>query len=70
MSKFKKVSFRRSAAIATSLAAVLILTACTSGGSDTAATAENAEPVKVGVLTDMTGAFGIVGKSNEAVHNQ
>lgn len=67
MSEIKKVRFRRSAAIATSLAAVLVLAACTSGGSDTAASADNAEPVKVGVLTDMTGAFGIVGKSNEAV---
>jgi len=67
MSKFKKVRLRRSAAIASSLAAVLVLAACTSGGSDTAASAESTEPVKVGVLTDMTGAFGIVGKSNEAV---
>jgi len=41
MSKFKKVRFRRSAAIASSLAAVLVLAACTSGGSDTAAPAEN-----------------------------
>jgi len=29
------------------------------GGSD--------EPIKVGVLTDLTGAFGVVGKANQAV---
>ena len=31
------------------------------------AVASTPKPIKVGVLTDMTGAFGIVGKSNKAV---
>jgi len=66
MNIFKKGCLGRKAAIASSVAALLVLTAC-SQGSDSAAPAENSEPVKVGVLTDMTGAFGIVGKSNEAV---
>jgi len=66
MNIFKKGRLGRKAAIASSVAALLVLTAC-SQGSDSAAPAENSEPVKVGVLTDMTGAFGIVGKSNEAV---
>jgi branched-chain amino acid transport system substrate-binding protein len=66
MNILKKGHLGRKAALASSVAALLVLTAC-SQGSDSAAPAENSEPVKVGVLTDMTGAFGIVGKSNEAV---
>ena len=66
MNKFKQGRLRRKTALASSVAALLVLAACSSG-TDSAAPAADAGPVKVGVLTDMTGAFGIVGKSNEAV---
>jgi ABC-type branched-subunit amino acid transport system substrate-binding protein len=66
MNIFKEGRLRRQAALASSVAALLVLAACSSG-TDSAAPAADAGPVKVGVLTDMTGAFGIVGKSNEAV---
>lgn len=66
MNIFKKGRLGHKAALASSVAAVLVLAAC-SAGTDSAAPAADSEPVKVGVLTDMTGAFGIVGKSNEAV---
>jgi branched-chain amino acid transport system substrate-binding protein len=66
MNIFKEGRLRRKTALASSVAALLVLAACSSG-TDSAAPAADAGPVKVGVLTDMTGAFGIVGKSNEAV---
>ena len=66
MNIFKQGRLRRKTALASSVAALLVLAACSSG-TDSAAPAADAGPVKVGVLTDMTGAFGIVGKSNEAV---
>lgn len=59
----------RAAALAA--AAGMMLVAC--GGSSTGTTTGSSSapadtsPIKVGVLTDMTGAFGIVGKSNKAV---
>jgi len=56
---FKKGSTRRNTAILASAVAML--------GALTFAPAQAAPTVKVGVLTDMTGAFGIVGKSNKAV---
>jgi branched-chain amino acid transport system substrate-binding protein len=56
---FKKGSTRRNTAIVASVVAML--------GALTFAPAQAAPTVKVGVLTDMTGAFGIVGKSNKAV---
>ena len=66
MNIFKEGRLRRKTALVSSVAALLVLAACSSG-TDSAAPAADAGPVKVGVLTDMTGAFGIVGKSNEAV---
>jgi ABC-type branched-subunit amino acid transport system substrate-binding protein len=56
---FKKGSTRRNTAIVASVVAML--------SALTFAPAQAAPTVKVGVLTDMTGAFGIVGKSNKAV---
>ncbi|MEI7476709.1 MAG: ABC transporter substrate-binding protein, partial [Actinomycetes bacterium] len=56
---FKKGSTRRNTAILASAVAML--------GALTFAPAQAAQTVKIGVLTDMTGAFGIVGKSNKAV---
>ena len=55
--------------------ASLGLVACGSSNSSATGTSPAAshtgpatgEPIKVGVLTDMTGAFSIVGKSNKAV---
>lgn len=40
-----------------------VLAGCGSGGGS----GGSQDPVRVGVLTDLTGAFGIVGKSNKAV---
>lgn len=46
------------AAVGLSGAAGSVLAACSPGGGSTG-------PIKVGVLTDVTGAFGVVGKSNQ-----
>jgi ABC-type branched-subunit amino acid transport system substrate-binding protein len=42
-----------------------LLTACSSAKS--ASTSKGSDPIKIGALTDLTGAFGVVGKSNQAV---
>jgi branched-chain amino acid transport system substrate-binding protein len=43
-----------------------VLAACGSGGGGSGGAASG-KPVRIGVLTDLTGAFGIVGKANEAM---
>lgn len=44
-----------------------LLAACGSGGGGGGGSSSRSAPVKVGVLTDLTGAFGVVGKSNQAI---
>jgi branched-chain amino acid transport system substrate-binding protein len=56
---FKKGTTRRNTVIIASALAML--------GTLTFVPAQAAQTVKIGVLTDMTGGFGIVGKSNKAV---
>ena len=42
-----------------------LLSACSSAKS--ASTGTSSDPIKIGALTDLTGAFGVVGKSNQAI---